>query len=133
MTKFEKECLRIIKPNGIVAIWAYHNNITINIKVEVIYQEFYRIIRPYFPQEHIDNFYKDININLPKLDAPDFKQTKQMNFDSFIEYFKSFSAYAKYLKSHSKCPIIELEFYDKFKESWGNSTKLYTVIWPIIF
>ncbi|MFV9984975.1 MAG: hypothetical protein AB8V03_05310 [Francisella endosymbiont of Hyalomma asiaticum] len=61
MTKFEKECLSIIKPNGIVVIWAYHHNITINTKVEVIYQEFYRIIHQYFPQEHIDNFYKDIN------------------------------------------------------------------------
>ena len=56
-----------------------------------------------------------------------------MNFDSFIEYLKSFSAYAKYLKSHSKCPIIELEFYDKFKESWRDRAKSYTVIWPIIF
>ncbi|APC91408.1 MULTISPECIES: class I SAM-dependent methyltransferase [Francisella] len=135
MTKFEKECLRILKPNGIIAIWAYHHNITVNAKVEIIYQELYKTIRPYFPQgrEHIDNFYKDININLTKLDAPEFKQTKQMNFDSFIEYLKSFSAYAEYLKNHSKCPIIELGFYHKFKESWGDTTKVYTVIWPIIF
>ncbi|MBK2110299.1 class I SAM-dependent methyltransferase [Francisella tularensis] len=135
MSKFEKECLRILKPNGIVAIWAYHHNISVNTAVEIIYQEFYRTIRPYFPQgrEHIDNFYKDINIDLPKLDSPEFRQTKQMNFDDFIEYLKSFSAYAEYIKNHNKCPIVELGFYDKFKESWGDSKKVYTVVWPIIF
>ncbi|MDE4969676.1 SAM-dependent methyltransferase, partial [Francisella tularensis subsp. holarctica] len=60
MSKFEKECLLILKTNGIVAIWAYHHNISVNTEVEIIYLEFYRNIRPYFPQgrEHIDNFYK---------------------------------------------------------------------------
>ncbi|MDE4982521.1 SAM-dependent methyltransferase, partial [Francisella tularensis subsp. holarctica] len=60
MIKFEKECLRILKPNGIVAILAYNHNISVNTAVEIIYKEFYRTIRTYFKQlsEHIDNFYK---------------------------------------------------------------------------
>ncbi|MDE4938663.1 SAM-dependent methyltransferase, partial [Francisella tularensis subsp. holarctica] len=76
---------------------------------EIIYQEFYRTIRPYFTQciEHIDNFYKDINIDLPKLDSPEFRQTKEMNFYDFIVYLKSFSEYAEYRRNHNKCPIVK--------------------------
>ncbi|MDE4978322.1 SAM-dependent methyltransferase, partial [Francisella tularensis subsp. holarctica] len=60
------------------------------------------------------------------------RQTKEMNFDDFIEYLKSFSAYAEYLRNHNKCPIVKLGFYDKFSESWGDSKKVYTVVLPII-
>ncbi|MDE4978537.1 class I SAM-dependent methyltransferase, partial [Francisella tularensis subsp. holarctica] len=58
MSKIEKQCLRILKPNGNVAIWAYHHKISVNTAVEINYQEFYITIRPYFQQgrEHIDNF-----------------------------------------------------------------------------
>ncbi|AIT10263.1 methyltransferase [Candidatus Francisella endociliophora] len=135
MSKFERECLRVLKPKGIVAIWTYHQDIQVNGKVEIIYQNFYKTIRPYFPEgrKHIDNYYKDININLPKLESPQFKQTKEMDFNSFIEYLKSFSAYAEYIKKHNKCPIIELEFYDKFKDAWGETSTIYTVTWPVIF
>lgn len=135
MAKFEKECLRVLKPKGIVAIWTYHHDIKVNGKVEPIYQNFYQAIRPYFPKgrEHVDNYYKNITINLPRLESPNFIQTKEMCFDGFIEYIKSFSAYAEYLKKHHKCPIIELGFYDKFKDAWDNASQMYTVKWPIIF
>ena len=61
------------KPKGIIALpfCTYHHDIEVNDKVESIYQDFYQTIRPYFPKgrEHVDNYYKNITINLPRLDS----------------------------------------------------------------
>ncbi|QIW10391.1 class I SAM-dependent methyltransferase [Francisella sp. LA112445] len=134
ISKFEKECLRILKPNGIIAIWTYYRDIQINGKTEVIYQEFLNAIDSFFPEGNgLVEIYQSINLNLPMLNAPKFEQTKQMDFDNFIEYLKSISAYAEYIKNHRKCPLIELGFYDKFRKSWGEPSTINTITWPIVF
>ncbi|MED7789430.1 class I SAM-dependent methyltransferase [Francisella sp. 19X1-34] len=106
--KFRKECLRILKQNGVVAIWTYHREIQINGKTEVIYEDFLNTISSYFlkgPGYYTD-IYKNINFNLPILKAPKFKQIKQMHFNDFIKFLKSISGYTEYFKKNKRCPII---------------------------
>ncbi|WP_150468401.1 class I SAM-dependent methyltransferase [Francisella sp. SYW-9] len=133
--KFEQECLRILKPKGIVAIWAYHYDITINKQIEIIYQDFLKLIWPYVPigGNHITNHYRNINLSLTKLSTPQFKLIKQMNLCDFIELLKSFSAYKEYVEKFEECPITKFGFYDKLKKSWGEASKTYNVTWPVIF
>lgn len=129
---FFKEVDRVLKPDGLLAIWGYTgidlNNEIDNGLREVIFEHFL----PYYPKNILIAFnkYEEISTPYKKIYTPDFFTSKQWTFTDFINYFYTFSAIQNLLKQkkHDELFII----YRKLHDVWDGEDKTRTVTWNLI-
>ncbi len=126
--KFNSEAKRLLKPDGILAIWGYAL-LRINPEIDEIIDHFYtQIIGPFWDEErkHIDKFYQ--SIPLPFQEIP-VKRAFSMQFDwtlSHLEgYLNTWSAVKNYRKFYGDKNPVDL-LIEKIKEHWQEEQKQVT-------
>jgi ubiquinone/menaquinone biosynthesis C-methylase UbiE len=131
MSLFEEECRRVIKPNGIVAFWMY-NLFRINPEIDAIIDDYYwNILKGYWPEgrENIDQEYKNVNLNLERLNVPLFEMEKEWDFDQVIGYLSSWSSLQNYVKINNSNPIDIIK--QSLAKAWGELDDTKEVSWPM--
>ncbi len=128
---FFGEVKRVLKPGGILAVWAYPlPEITPELDGEI--RHFHEdVVGEFWQYENrmIDKAYANIPFPFPEIDAPAFRIQKEFSFDDLIGLLYTWSAVLKYREHHGTDPVAIAE--PKLRELWGNSGTL-TVTWNII-
>ena len=109
---FNKEVNRVLKPNGIIAIWGY-GLLKINPEIDAIVNHFYEhIIGSYWDRErgYLDQNYTTIPFNFNELDIKkNFKIETQWTIHVLDGYFNSWSSVQNYKeKNKGKNPVDKL-------------------------
>jgi len=128
---FGLEVRRVLKPQGILAIWCYT---LLGVEAEIdeaINHFYYDVVGPYWPFERklVENGYQDIELPFTPLEVPDFEMLAHWDFSQLMGYLATWSAVRLYIKEQGDDPLIELT--NKLAPIWGDPAKTRTIHWPL--
>lgn len=132
--KFFQEVNRVLKPNGILAIWSY-GLFEIEPEIDkIIFEELLKPIDPFWAEgnRQVMNGYKDIVLPFDEIqNAPKFTMKIEWNLIQLSAYLRTWSAVKRYSTEIGNDPVEILE--SKLKTLWGESEKTKMVQMPIFF
>ena len=128
--KFYAEAKRVLRPGGVLALWAYElSGITPEIDAAVL--RFYRgPIERYWPPErrHIEHGYRSIEFPFAELTFPLATMELDWTLEQFAAYLRSWSAVEKFKQDRGFDPLAELVA--ELRPMWGDGVRRIT--WPLI-
>lgn len=128
--KFYTQVKRVLKPNGIIAVWAYGIP-TINESIDIIIKNFHdNVVGEFWLPENklIEKEYATIPFPFEEIKTPDFFIKKQATLSELIGHLRSWSATQKYIDNYNDNPMDPLM--QKLQEHWNNIKK--EITWKLI-
>lgn len=129
--RFNHEATRLLKPDGILAIWGY-GLFSIAPTIDALIHDYYaNTLKDYWPRERhwIEQGYSGLPFPFPRLDTPAFHIQAQWDLPEVIGYLATWSATRRYIADHNTNPLIELE--SQLSQHWSEATQTRTAYWPI--
>lgn len=129
---FYAEAQRVLKPEGVLAVWTYGKMEFDNPQMRSVLGHFYfDTVGPYWPPERklVEEGYRSLAFPFDELQTPAFKIEAAMTLDEIMGYIRTWSATQRYLKEHGHDPVLELE--QKMSEIWDDPGLPETVHWPL--
>ena len=108
--KFYQEVNRVLKPDGIIALWGY-GLIEIDSAIDVIIKSFYtQEVGSYWDIErkHIDNHYQSIGFPFQEIKSPAFSMQFRWNLSQLKGYLSTWSAVQKFKRERTEDPVEKL-------------------------
>ena len=131
LNRFYSEVKRILKPNGVLAVWTYFLS-EINPEIDQILMEYFsEILKGYWPSriQYVQNHYKTLPFHFDELTPPVFTTSALWNLDQTIGFLTSWSATQKYIEKAGHHPV-EL-IWPKLETAWGEAAKVRKVQWQL--
>lgn len=129
--KFYSEAKRVLKPDGIIAVWFYQLPL-ITPAVDKIIRKFYsKTIGKYWPPERqmIDDNYSSIPFPFKKLYSPQFKMKSLWSFEDLTGYLSTWSAVKRFEKAKGKDPVNLIT--KDLMNCFGEVDNIFEVNWPL--
>lgn len=108
---FYKECRRVLKPDGLLAIWCYGPAV-LEHPANAVLQTFYsETLAEYWPPERqwVDRLYEGLPFPLKAIETPALTIRYQWNLERLLGYVATWSARRRYQQQTQKDPIQELK------------------------
>jgi len=120
MHSFSKEVVRVLKPDGMIAIWGY-GLLAISPDVDLLIRHFYKtVIGPYWDKErrHIDEHYVNLYFPFKEIQSPAFSIIVNWKLDDLKGYITTWSAVQKYMmeKGHNPVDALIADINNHWKE-----------------
>lgn len=132
LNRFFAEADRVLKPNGVLAVWAYGINQVEGGEANHIVQHFYsEIVGPYWPPERklVEEGYRSIQFPFTEIPSPKFHMETRWTLEQLLGYFSTWSATNRYIESIGKNPIEPLR--EKLKSHWPDENSPRSIVWPL--
>lgn len=128
--KFYAEVRRVVKPNGILAVWTYTHS-EISPAIDGIMRDFYKQIRPYFPPERhwVDEKYATLPFPFEEIASPQFVMEAAWSLEDVLGYYASWSGVKAFKEQHGKIPLHDVE--SSLREVWANPEHPCSVRWNL--
>lgn len=130
--QFYSEVSRVLKPHGVIAVWAYHLPL-VNPETDKLVEYLYAtVLRPFWEDEirHIETGYRDLPFPFIKLQTPQFSMKANWNLREFTGYIETWSATAAYRQKNGRSPVEEMM--QPLHKAWENPESKKTLSWPLI-
>lgn len=126
---FYREAERVLKPGGVLAVWAYAvfaSTPEIDRLVDRLYRD---IVGPYWPPDRgmIERGYEEVQLPFDAIDPPPFAMEKDWTLDDAIGYLGTWSATRGYIAAHGHDPVALVR--DELADAWGGGAQ--RVRWPL--
>lgn len=128
---FYAEVERVLRPQGVLALWCY-GLFQINPAIDAVIQHYYQqIIGDYWPPErrHIETAYAQLSFPYALIAAPAFGLRVEWNLAQVTGYLATWSATQLYIKAKGKDPLPGLQA--ELADHWGDPAQLHRVEWPL--
>jgi len=128
---FSAEVLRVLKSQGVLAVWTY-GLLNINPQINNIINHLYgSMLDQYWPPERkiVEQGYKNIQFPLQKIEAPLFQMETNWDLSQLIGYLCTWSAVKKYEADKGVNPVEEK--HEKIAGLWGDPQQKLLVQWPL--
>src|SRR5688572_9965980 len=105
---FEKEVKRVLKPEGILAVWGYSLVVSDFMDLNNKLRAFYKAtVGPYWDAErkYIDDHYRTIPFPYDELPSAEFTIEQQWNLDDLSGYLNTWSSVQHFIKANSYNPV----------------------------
>lgn len=130
--RFYAEVRRVLKPDGVLAAWAYGINTVEGDAVNELVQDFYaNVVGPYWPPERelVEAGYRTIPFPFAEIGAPTFRMEAQWTLEQLLGYFSTWSATNRCIKATGKNPLGPLA--EALAKHWGDASTPRLVTWPL--
>ena len=129
--KFYKEVKRVLKPEGIIAVWMYYFPFIDGRTEKIVQQMRLDILKDYWPERyiHILTKYEMLPFPFPRLESPKFTFTTKWQMQDLVNFFHSWSGTQKYIEIKNTDPV-ELVM-DDLQEAWGDPQKVKEIKWDL--
>jgi SAM-dependent methyltransferase len=129
MPAFYREADRVLKPGGVLAVWAYavfKSTPEIDGVVDHLYRD---VVGPYWPPDRgmIERGYTEVTLPFEPVDPPPFAMEKAWTADDAIGYLGTWSATRGFIAANGYDPVTTVEA--DLRRAWGDGAV--TVRWPL--
>lgn len=131
LPRFHAEVRRVLKPQGVIAVWGYNRLLLPDAAVQQAIDRFYEEkIGSYWPPErvHVENGYRDLPFPFTRIAAPHFALTQTWSREQLLGYLRSWSAVARYQATNGYDPVDALA--DEIAQLWPEG-RMMQVEWPL--
>jgi SAM-dependent methyltransferase len=128
---FFVEAQRVLKPGGVVAVWAY-GFLAVSLEVDELVNHFYHTTTgPFWPPERetIERGYRDIVLPFPEVTPPRFEMAEEWRLDQLLGYLRTWSATQKFIAARGFDPVVSLG--EQLRPAWGAAEQARVVRWPL--
>lgn len=128
---FYAEATRVMKPDGIIALWAY-GLARIDPAIDTVITRFYRdTVGPYWPPERrwIEDGYRTLPFPFEEIIAPAFGMKAEWDLSALLAYLSTWSAVKRCKMAQGDDPIPPLRA--ELKPLWGDSSNTRQLQWPL--
>lgn len=129
---FYAEVKRVLKPNGIIAAWAYGVP-SISPEIDSLVNYFHdHVVGEFWQRENklIDKEYATIPFPFAPLTTPVFTIQKNMSFSGLMGLINSWSAVQRYIDIKGANPAVQ--FGQELTKQWGNTEDQKPATWKLI-
>jgi ubiquinone/menaquinone biosynthesis C-methylase UbiE len=129
--KFSSEVMRVLKTQGVLAVWTY-GLLKINPALDsMINQLCNDILALYWPPERkmVDNAYRDIHFPLKQNSPHLIQMSTHWTLGQLVGYLHTWSAVKRYYKETGAHPVDALV--DDLSTLWGDPDKTLLIQWPL--
>jgi len=130
--RFFAEAERVLKPGGLLGVWCYGMPKVDGIEVNAVFRSFYRDeVGIFWPPERqqVETGYCSIDFPFLRLPVPEFEMKVSWRLVQLLDYIRSWSATAGFIKSMGFDPVAGLE--EKLQAVWGGAERNRAVKWPL--
>lgn len=131
LPSFFEEARRVLKPNGIIAVWSY-NLLSVSPEVDALVSEYYHdTLDSFWPAERVlvKAGYDKIDFPFDEIEAPRFNMQAEWTIEQLVGYLRTWSATQKFIAARGFDPV---EFLDaKLRRVWSVTHKQQLVQWPL--
>ena len=128
---FHAEARRILRPGGLLAVWAY-NEMRIVPEIDALVRRFHdEIVGPYWPPERkiVGRGYLDLPFPFEELAAPAFQIEVHWSLGHLLGYLRTWSATQRFLAADGRDPVELIE--SDLARVWGKAEREQVAIWPL--
>ena len=129
--EFYKEVRRVLKKDGIIAVWLY-DIVNITPEVDLVTNKFdEEILKNYWPPERqlFYDKYKSIPFPFEKVEAPEFEMTAEWTYNDLLGFLGTWSGTQKFRDKENYDPLNLIK--EEVIKTWGNE-KLKTATWELV-
>ena len=129
IARFFSEARRVLKPRGIIAIWAY-TFLSVEPEVDVMIDRFYReTTGPFWPPERelVESGYRNIELPFEELKPPPFQIETTWTRNQLLGYLRTWSATKRFIAARGFDPVDQLD--EELKRHWPEGARV--VRWPL--
>lgn len=130
--RFYAEAKRVLKPNGVLAAWAYGINTVEGDGVNQVVQHFYEnVVGPYWPPERelVEAGYRTISFPFAEITPPVFRMEASWTLEQLLGYFSTWSATNRCIKATGRNPLEPLS--QELSRVWGDANSPRRIVWPL--
>lgn len=128
---FYTEVRRVLKPDGILAVWTYSLT-EISPEIDRLVNQYYaEILKGYWPERirYLEEKYETLPFPFEEIASPSFVMQRDWDLDQYAGFLDSWSATQRYKEQKGHHPL-EL-IWEELSATWGNGPRL--VCWPLYF
>jgi ubiquinone/menaquinone biosynthesis C-methylase UbiE len=132
LNRFYSEARRVLRPGGVLAVWAYGINDVRGGAINEIVHDFYsNIVGPFWPPERklVEEGYKTLPFPFAEIRPPSFQMQTRWTLDQLLGYFGTWSATNRFIKAKDESPLPALR--DRLRSVWGAPESARLVTWPL--
>jgi SAM-dependent methyltransferase len=131
LERFYPEVRRVLKSQGVVAVWAY-KLAKVDPPIDLVVNHYYSdVVGAYWPAERglVEEF-EELPFPFPELAAPPFEMTVEWNAEHLIGYLRTWSATQRFMAANQRDPLKEVQ--EDLRSAWGDADQLRRVVWPLV-
>lgn len=108
---FFAEARRVLRPNGLLAVWTYREPVLDDDLADAELQRFEDLVHPFWPPERriVTTGYRSVAMPFEPVRAPQFDMEHAATRDMLVGYVRTWSATRRFIASAGFDPVIELE------------------------
>ncbi len=132
LEKFYQEVKRVLKPEGILALWTYPLH-QISPEIDPIMEWYYgEVLGTYWPPERrlVEERYRTIPFPFEELTSPSFEVKREWNLDELLGYLSTWSGTQRYRNETGKDPLELLK--PRLEKTWGEPESKRSIQWELI-
>lgn len=129
--RFYPEVRRVLRPEGVLALWTY-GLASLTPALDEVVRDFYaNVVKDYWPPErsYVETAYRTLPFPLRELTPPPLELRLQWDLDTLVGYVGTWSATQRYTQALGIDPLPELR--RRLEPHWGVSGELRPVAWPM--
>jgi SAM-dependent methyltransferase len=129
--RFWREARRVLRPNGVVAVWTY-GRFEVTPEIDRVVQRFYReVVGPFWPPERklVEERYKTLDFPFAELPAPELAIEGRLTLDQVAGYIRTWSATRGYIARHGRDPVDDLVA--ELAPLWSDRAMPRPARWPL--
>jgi SAM-dependent methyltransferase len=131
LSRFYAEVRRVLRPDGVVAVWTYHLP-RVDPAVDAVVVRYYRdVLGGYWPEpfRYVESRYAELPFPFAEAPAPDFEMTANWDLHAFAAFLGTWSAARVYRQRQQQHPLARV--WPELEAAWGERAQQRVVNWPL--
>ena len=129
---FFNEASRVLKPNGVIAVWAYGNP-TVSPDIDAVVQHYHDVVlhNYWLPENRlVEKGYSTISFPYQLLETPEFQCDRNMNRADFIGLLNTWSATQRYININIDNPTDHVA--SELCKYWPDTNEEKEIVWKLV-
>jgi len=124
---FDQAC-RVLKPGGVLAVWAYER-CQVGPECNEVIEKIFAEVESCWPPERdiVEGHYRDVTMPMPEIAVDSFEMQLEWTADEMLSYMRTWSATQRYMQAKGSDPVALFE--RELSQKWADKKR--DLRWPL--